>query len=97
MSTIQLGDRVKDSITGFTGIVTVVSYWLNGCIRVGVQPEEMKDGKPGEAQHFDAVQLRIVEHAVHRPVVMTPEEAPAPVARESTGGPARESASFGRF
>ena len=31
---IKLGDKVKDSITGFTGIVTGISSYLNGCVSI---------------------------------------------------------------
>ena len=34
----QLGDKVKDTITGFTGVVTGRSEWLFGCVRCAVQP-----------------------------------------------------------
>lgn len=32
-TTIQLGDKVKDTITGFTGVAVCISKWLNGCVR----------------------------------------------------------------
>jgi hypothetical protein len=57
MSTIKLGDRVKDSITGFKGIVTGRFEYLNGCVRLAVTPEELKDGKPVEDMVFDEGRL----------------------------------------
>ena len=42
----MLGFTVKDIITGFTGVVTAKTVWLNGCIRYGVQSRELKDGIP---------------------------------------------------
>lgn len=51
---IGLGDRVKDPITGFAGIVTAVTTWLHGCIRITIEPEKLdKDGKPQEGRAFD--------------------------------------------
>ena len=35
----NLGDEVKDTITGFKGIVVARTEWLNGCARVTVQPQ----------------------------------------------------------
>ena len=72
----NLGDKVKDAITGFTGIVTLRSQWLNNCNTYGVQPMELKDGAPQERQGFDEPQLEIVIEEV---------------VKESrrTGGPAR--------
>lgn len=60
----NLGDRVKDSITGFEGIVTLRSQWLNNCNTYGVQPTELKDGTPQERQHFDEPQLSLVKEKV---------------------------------
>lgn len=34
----ELGDKVKDQITGITGIVTSISFHLTGCIRYAIQP-----------------------------------------------------------
>jgi hypothetical protein len=92
-----LGDRVKDSVTGLQGIVICMTYWLHGCIRVGVQPEETKDGKPAEAVYFDQTQLVLVKAGVHQPqqLAVAPQQPEAPT-RRSPGGPSREGASFRR-
>ena len=50
---ICLGDKVKDSITGFSGIVVGITTWLYGCKTVGIQPQELKDGQPIEAKWID--------------------------------------------
>jgi len=76
-----LGDRVQDQITKITGIVVSTTDWLYGCRRIGVQPEELKDGKPVEAMHFDEAQLVVIQGGVIRP-------ATQPVA-PPTGGPPR--------
>jgi hypothetical protein len=94
-SPAQLGDRVKCRVTGYTGIVTAVTHWLNGCRRLGIQDEKLKDGKPAEAQYFDDEQLEVVKRGVHKPVTLA--KTPAPPAQPSrTGGPSRESAGFRR-
>lgn len=72
----NLGDKVKDQITGFEGIVTLRSQWLNNCNTYGVQPVALKDGSPQERCHFDEPQLVLVEEKV------------APSSRK-TGGPER--------
>lgn len=60
----NLGDKVKDQITGFAGIVTCRSQWLNGCNTYGLQTEKLKDGEvPQDRQHFDAPQLKLVKAA----------------------------------
>lgn len=95
---IQLGDRAKCKITGLTGIVTCMSTWLNGCVRIGIQPEEAKDGKVLDAVFFDVGQVELVKKSIHKPVILHPVPAPAPGPTSSavTGGPGRESSGFRR-
>lgn len=71
---IELGSKVKDRVTGFTGIVAHRSEHLYGCRRYGVQPEKMKDGKPIDALWFDEDALEILKQA-------------APHKMKNTGGP----------
>ncbi len=61
---ITLGDRVRDRISGVRGICIGYTYWLYGCERVTIQPEESKDGKPAEGICIDAAQCEIVKSAV---------------------------------
>jgi hypothetical protein len=94
---IELGDRVKDSVTGFTGIAIAITTWLHGCIRIGVQPEKKdKDGKPLESVHFDQSQLVMVKKAIHTPQVLEVQAKPKPEIRRSSGGPSREASGFQR-
>lgn len=58
--TVRPGDRVKDKITGTTGIVVARTEWLYGCVRVTVQPEESKEGKPAESFVVDEAQCEVV-------------------------------------
>ena len=63
---IELGDRVKDKVTGFKGIVTGITSWLNGCRRIGIQPEKlMTTGKPVEAEWFDEQQVLVIKKSAH--------------------------------
>ena len=77
---IQLGDRVKDKISGLSGIVFGVTDWLYACRRIVVQPEDSKDGKPIETFCVDEPQLTILKKAV-----IVPPKAAAPK-QEKTGG-----------
>lgn len=92
----NLGDRVKDPITGLSGIVVCVTTWLNGCVRVGLQPEKLQSGKPPDIVYFDETQLRLVRQRVHEPLMLQVAEAPAPSGRRSNGGPSRETKGFAR-
>lgn len=58
---IQLGDEVKDVVTGLAGIAVARTEWLNGCSRITVQPQEIKDGKPADLQTIDEPQLVILQ------------------------------------
>lgn len=58
MLNIVLGDQVKDSITGFEGIVMAITVWLNQCRRIGVQSQKLKeDGTPLDIEWFDEQQI----------------------------------------
>ena len=62
MSKINLGDKVKDTVTGFTGIAVGRTIWLYGCERITVQPEGLnKEGKTFESQSFDEPQLTVLK------------------------------------
>lgn len=87
MATIQLGDKVKDMVTGFEGICVARTQWLNGCVRVMVQSDKLdKDGKPQDAQAFDEPQMVITKAGK----VVTDLGQPEPVVTRPgrTGGPA---------
>ena len=60
---IELGDEVKDSITGYHGIVVAFTTWLNNCRRLTVQSKELRDGKPIESSVFDIEQFVMVKKA----------------------------------
>jgi hypothetical protein len=64
MEKVKLGDRVRDELTGLTGIVVCISDWLWGCRRVIIQPREIKDGKPVDTFSVDEPQLTVLETGV---------------------------------
>lgn len=72
-----LGDVVEDTVTAFRGVVVAKTRWLNGCIRITVQPQELKDGKPIDALGFDVEQLELVRR----------KAAKAKPLAQATGGP----------
>ena len=64
---MNLGDVVKDKITGYKGVVVCRSQWIHGCNTYGVTSQELRDGKPLERQHFDEPQLEVVKDRVVKP------------------------------
>jgi len=64
MKEIELGDKVKDKITSFSGVAVCFSLWINGCERVTVQPTTLnKEGGTKESETFDIEDLVIVTPA----------------------------------
>lgn len=57
MKNIELGSRVKDSVTSFEGIAIAKCNYMNGCVRYEVQPQGLKDNKPIETLWIDESQL----------------------------------------
>ena len=59
---VQLGDKVKDVYTGFTGIAVARTEWLYGCARISIEPDKLSgDGNPIESQTFDEQRVEIIE------------------------------------
>lgn len=76
---VELGDKVRDKVTGLTGIAVSRHSYLNGCDRIGVQQPVDKDGKLPDAPCFDEPQLEVLDAGV---------AAPDPVeSSKRTGGP----------
>jgi hypothetical protein len=75
---ITLGSKVRDKITNITGIVISRHEYMYGCVRWGVQPQEIKDGKAVEASVFDEPQLELVQEqsAVPPPTTGGPRDEP---------------------
>ena len=78
---IKLGTKVKDPITGLTGIAVARTEWLYQCVRVGVQPEGLHDGEPIDLQWFDEPGLVVVKDAEKAKAKKIPDR--------TTGGPMR--------
>lgn len=53
---IKLGDRVKDTVTDFTGMVIARTTYLNGCVRCQVIGKAT-DNKQPEGDWIDEEQL----------------------------------------
>lgn len=58
---INLGDKAKDNVSGFTGIVVARCEWLNGCVRLTIQPPVGKDGKLPDSGTFDEDSLFVLK------------------------------------
>jgi hypothetical protein len=75
---IKMGDEVKCMVTGFKGIVTSITEYLNGCRRMGVQPPVNKDGTMPDAFSLDEPQLVLVKAGK---VKVGPQDTGGPMTR----------------
>lgn len=66
--TLKLGQKARDTISGFEGTVIGRTEWLYGCVRVVLQPHGLHDGKPIEAQSFDEPQCEVIEAETEKSV-----------------------------
>ena len=57
---VELGDKVKDEITGFEGIAVAKTYYLHGCIQITVCPKVNDKGEVPESLAFDEPQLKVI-------------------------------------
>ena len=56
---IRVGELVTDVLSGFSGVATSRTEYLYGCVRLCVEAQGLKDGKPIESQYFDEQRLRV--------------------------------------
>jgi hypothetical protein len=78
MREIELGDIVRDTITGFEGVAVATTEWLNGCRRISIQPQKLHDGKPIESDWFDETQVAVVKKSRKRELAKTGGPRPDP-------------------
>ena len=80
---VELGDEVKDKVSGFRGIAVAMHQYLQGCVRISVQPPTDKDGKMADTAAFDEPQIEVIKKNVIVTDVKTTEKM--------TGGPGKYS------
>jgi hypothetical protein len=61
---INLGQKVRCTVTGFEGIATAECKYLNGCLQYCVKPKMGADGKMPDGVWLDVQQLEVVEDGV---------------------------------
>ena len=71
---IELGQKVKDEITGFVGIAICRCEYLNGCVQYHVSPPVDEKGNVRKDEWFDAAQLEVIDDGVVKPEIV--EEKP---------------------
>ena len=61
MITIELGKWYQDRVTGFSGMATCITEYLEGCTRIALQPKIDKEGKIPESHYFDEPRLTEID------------------------------------
>ncbi|MGJ8561713.1 MAG: hypothetical protein ACSHX3_15895 [Litorimonas sp.] len=61
---VSLGDKVKDTLTGFTGIVTARAEYLTGCNQIFVLPSAEKSNEYKDGHWFDIERIEKLEGSV---------------------------------
>lgn len=86
MTDIELGNLVRDTVTGFEGYAVTHAEHLHGCDRINVQPTEVRDdGSLGENEWFDAPRLQVIGSGIKGQIEEEREQM------EKTGGPRQSS------
>ncbi len=57
---VELGQKVKDTLSGVKGTVVGRTEFLFGCVRVMIQPMGEKDGIPFDAFFVDEPQVEVI-------------------------------------
>lgn len=80
--TIALGSKVRDMISGFSGIAVAHSVYLYGCERILIEPDRLDDkGAMIEGQWIDEQRVEVTEQS-ERPMSL--------VSSATSGGPQRD-------
>ncbi len=73
----ELGERVKDVVTGFVGVIMSRAEFLTGCAQYGVTSTKLdKDGKRHEWEYFDENRLVLFGKGIKLPTDKESKEKP---------------------
>lgn len=79
---VKLGNKVRDSITGFEGIATGRCEYLYGCTQIVITPDKLSpDGKRLDGEWFDEQRVETLEA---RAIQVSAESS------ATSGGPQRD-------
>lgn len=79
---VELGNEVKDIMTGFSGIAVARTDWLFGCSRILIEPTKLNKGNPIEAVWYDEQRVQVVKKT--RPKVVKQK------IKATSGGPQKD-------
>lgn len=80
---VELGDVLKDTITGYEGVCVARAQYLTGCNQVALSPK-VKDGGEPQSNWFDIERVVVVTTGE---VTVTPRQTGCDVQPPSKRGP----------
>ena len=72
---VRLGQKVRDRISGFAGVVTGRAQYISGCAQALVAPTVTADGAFRNSEWFDEQRLEAT-HPEERPIELDNSETP---------------------
>ncbi len=78
-----LGKKATDVVTGYTGVITTMSFDLYGCIQAVITPRIDEKGESSSGKWFDVSRLDISDD---EPVMLLPDFSQGYVAKGLKGG-----------
>ncbi|MCZ4351567.1 hypothetical protein O4H61_03475 [Roseovarius aestuarii] len=82
---IEMGDLVKDTLSGFTGAVIARLEHLTGCNQVHVLPQSDAENEMKDGVWFDIERIELIKKAA---VQINTRQGGADIPRPRTSGPA---------
>ena len=73
--TLAMGDKVRDTITGFKGRIVARCQYINGCDQCLVKPGVGKDGKMPAGEWIDDQQLELQVKRKPRKATVAPRKS----------------------
>ena len=64
MSEIKLGQKVRDKVTGFDGIVVAKINYISGCSQCGINPQVKSGEKYPDCTYIDNCRLEVIGEGV---------------------------------
>lgn len=91
---VRMGDKVNCEVTQVKGIVTCINIWLNGCVKIGIQPPGLtQEGKNFEEFWVPVQNVKVIKKAkvkAPQPEFLQAIDTPEVPPKKTTGGPQRD-------
>jgi len=78
----KLGFPAKDILTGMTGVISSISFDINGCIQGWIQPSMKEDKTVPEGKWIDVARLELTSET---PVIRSPNYVEGVIADGGSG------------